>query len=44
MSEIEVFELYSQEKGKDKKESSATFCREAYLLKKGEVNLIKLQA
>jgi hypothetical protein len=44
MSEIGVFEIYSQEKGKDKKELSVTFCHEAYQVKKGEVNLIKLQA
>jgi hypothetical protein len=44
MSEIGVFEIYSQEKGKDKKESSVTFCNEAYHLKKGEVIPIELQA
>jgi hypothetical protein len=44
MSEIGVFEIYSQEKGKDKKESSVTFYHEAYHLKKGEVKPIKHQA
>jgi hypothetical protein len=44
MSEIGVFEIYLQEKGKDKKESSVTFCHEAYRGKKGEVNLINFQA
>jgi hypothetical protein len=44
MSEIGVFEIHSQEKGKDKKESSVTFCHEAYQVKKGKANLIKFQA